>query len=93
MIELLLIILIVFIVATIVTATGFGLAFSFCSTVLVPWLGVSSAWVNAVTLLLSIALTGVCIVIVVGIAIALLSGGLALFAQYRVRMSHRNHRL
>jgi len=71
LLELLVVLGILALVFAVVTALGFGVAFTFASTVLVPWLGVPAAYAHAVTLLLSLMLTGAGTIAVV-LALALI---------------------
>ena len=59
LIDLLLAMAIAMVVLVFVVAIGWGLAFAFSGNVLVPFLAVPAEWVWAVTIVLSLLLTGV----------------------------------
>lgn len=84
LLELLCAMAILLVILVVMVGVGWGLAFAFSSLVLVPFMGVPAEWVNAVTIICSILLTGVGTAIVWTAAIASLTG-LATFLKRRRR--------
>lgn len=78
--ELLIVIAILMVVFSVVVALGWGVAFAFSATVLIPALHVPAHWSNLASIVASIALTGVGTFLVVAI-LALLGGAIGLLAK------------
>lgn len=78
LLELMIVVAIIVVVFAVIVACGWGVAFTFSATVLVPWLGIPAAWANAGALVASIFLTsaGTVVVIVVLILLFLAIAGI-----------------
>jgi hypothetical protein len=78
--ELLIVVAILMVVFAVVVGLGWGVAFAFSATILIPALHVPADWSNPATIVASIALTGVGTFLVLAV-LAFLGGALGLLGK------------